>query len=214
MSKSRSRQESSAVYEADTNQRDNGYFSPSYPAQCKKVIRQILCVSDNLFHIVINPPASLLVHEDVIYEECTLVEQWEFVRNLLQDSSARFARLAEAMVIVPERTKKGLLHIHVVASLYDTVIDTDLKPIIYDIFNIRLSKLKLSERKALTSYMINISPIKDEGIIDYLFEKDKKDYETLLHFKDNNNNYKFTPLVSNSVRQLRTLPPNYEVDLN
>lgn len=214
MLKSRSRKESSAVYGADTNQRDNGFFSPSYPANCKKVIRQLLCVDSNLFHIVINPPPFLNVHEDVIYEECTLLEQWEFVKNLLQSSSPRFARLTEAMIIVPERTKKGLLHLHLVVDLKPYVIDTDLKPIIYDIFNIRLPKLKPSERKSVTSFMIHFKPIKDEGIIDYLFNKDTKDYETLLHFKDINNNYKFTPLVSASVRSLCTLPDNYEVHLD
>lgn len=184
--KSCTSKESPAVYEAGTNQGVAACFSRSYPAISEKVTRGLCIDLDDLFFITINPPPDLKVDEGVILQEITLNEQYEYCVKQLNHHINTFKAIFEDVVCVPEKTEAGLIHFHFVARKRRHIITTDISRFIWTVFNIRLGDLKEHRRKAIVQYMVCIEPVVSEKIVEYLFHKDKKDYETLIYMKKPN----------------------------
>lgn len=160
---------------------------------------------DNLFHIVVNPPEALTV-PDVDTNEptalCTLdlKDQWEHVKRLYKNNPFNLVDLYkwfDEVVIIPERTAIGNIHMHYLARLNKARLASDIPKLFWRMFNINCvnpsNASALKRFKNITSYMVNVEPVKDAGIIQYLFHKDKKDYESIMHLKVCGE-YRFKPL--------------------
>lgn len=176
------------------------------PIRVEKYSRLLIEDLDRLFHITVNPPPDLAItlpddDTDKTILTCrTLQSQWKYVTDLLSDrlNLCSLYTWFDDFVIVPERTKDGLIHFHCIARLNENRIDTDIPRLFWNYFQIEQSfkpstSSGLKRFKEVIKYMVNIEPINSAGIIDYLFHKDKKDYESLMHIKVNDY-YPFKPI--------------------
>ena len=163
----------------------------------------------NLFHIVVNPPDSMTVNDLVTGEEtalCTmdLKDQWQYIQNQYVQHPFNLIELYkwfDDCIIIPERTAAGNIHMHYLARLSESRLDTDIPKLFWRMFNINITSPSnagaLKRFKETTKYMVNVEPVRDGGIIDYLFHKDKKDYESIMNIKTCGG-YRFHPLYLHS----------------
>lgn len=177
------------LYETSTNSGIVRFLGPQNPAMMKKVIRSLIMEPDNLFHVTVNPPPSLPIGGGPTLCELYLFEQYKHCVKLFKFFLNTIISMCEDFMFVPERTKEGVIHFHCIIKLVKGRIYTDLKRMMWDIFNI--SELPDMQKKSAIKSMVHITPIKDESIIDYLFNKDKKDYETIYTHKGVNDTFLF-----------------------
>lgn len=115
-------------------------------------------------------PTKLLVRKrGVLVEYQTLKqrEQYDYIYNKL--NNYQFLSFNSAYVLF-EQTKIGNLHIHLVVNALES--DHDLKAEFYDCFDIKKGKN--------VRHFIDVQDIRDpSGLIEYLFNKDVKSYETV-----------------------------------
>lgn len=178
------------------------YLGRDNPKNLKKVMRAQCLEPVNLFFITVNPPPGLIVDEELktTLEELTLPEQWVYVLKRLDGHTNLLYGWFDDLIIVPEKTKQGLIHIHCVGHLLSHRIDTDIHRIFWSIFGVEMGKLIPKEKKMIREHMVHIEPVRDEGIVDYCFDKEEKNYEKLLHYKDSKGNYRFQPLILTIVK--------------
>lgn len=191
-------------------------FSRDDPKLLKKVMRVLIMDSVSLFHVVVNPPLFLPIDDfGFLFEESTLKEQWKWLQNCLEAPRAFsiIEGMFEDFILMPEKTEKGNLHVHIICSLKPGRIYSDIPKIMWTLLKIQLKDFKSNERKAITEYCVNVSAVKDEGIIDYLFHKDKKDYETIYNLKDANGEFMFKPFML-SRRNVKKLVKAYSSDID
>lgn len=166
------------------------------PNKVEKYSRLLIMDLDRLFHIVVNPPPDLMIKDEynnvLPLTMMTLRQQWEWVLSTWQGDKDYNLRSLHAwfddLVIVPERTEAGLIHFHCIARLNENKIHTDIARLFWNFFDIQESFKPstaggMKRFKEVTKAMVNVEPIRDEGIVKYLFHKDKKDYESLMHIK-------------------------------
>lgn len=172
-------------------------FSRENPASLKKVIRSLILDSDSLFHVVVNPPPFMPYDDFSQLEEASLKSQWEWLQAKLENVRAlsTLSSMFEDFIVMPERTEKGNIHIHCLCNLNSGKLDTDIPKMFWALLGISLKEYKDRQRKAIVEHMVNVKKVENDGIIDYLFEKDKKDYETIYKMKDAKGEYMFKPFM-------------------
>lgn len=175
------------------------------PVFLEKYSSTLIMELDNLFHIVVNPPEALTVPDVATAEPtalCTLdlKDQWAYIKKLYRDDPFNLVDLYkwfDEVVMIPERTALGNIHIHYLARLAKARLASDIPKLFWRMFKINClnpsNASALKRFKNITSYMVNVEQVRDAGIIQYLFHKDKKDYESIMHLKVCDN-YAFKPL--------------------
>lgn len=174
------------------------------PRIVEKYSKSLIEDSDDLFHITVNMPMSHVtdvMDDDGIYNPLCLLDlhqQWSFVIRKFKVSIAAFYQWYSELVIVPEKTKEGIIHFHCIARLKPGRLPSDVSRMFWRMFDITLknpsSSTEVKRFKDITKYMVHVDPITDDGIINYLFHKDKKDYETIMDLKDPSGTFAFKPL--------------------
>lgn len=185
------------------------YLGPHNPAELKKVIRVLIMEPDNLFHVVVNPPPILPVMDGILGEHF-LEEQYDWTIKQLQENTRLLFKMFTDLHIISERTKDGVIHIHCVAKLREGRLDTDIKRTFWQIFNI--STLKERDKRNAMKSMVHYEEIRDEGIIAYLFDKDKKDYETIYNKKNAKGEFYYMPYSLFEVPQCAEVAKEPESD--
>jgi len=172
-------------------------FSREHPASLKKVIRSLILDSDSLFHVVVNPPPFMDYDDFSQLEEVSLVTQWEWLQAKLENPRAltTLSSMFSDFIVMPEKTEKGNIHIHCICDLKSGKISTDIPKMFWALLGISLKNYKDKQRKAITEHCVNVKKVENDGIIDYLFEKDKKDYETIYKIKNAKGEYMFKPFM-------------------
>lgn len=175
------------------------------PNFMEKYSSTLIASTDNLFHIVVNPPEAHTVPDPDTQEPsalCTLnlKDQWDYIKNLYTSNPFNLVDLYkwfDEVVIVPERTAAGNIHMHYLARLSKARLESDIPKLFWRMLNINCvnpsNASALKRFKDITKYMVNVEPVRDIGIIQYLFHKDKKDYESIMHLKVCNQ-FPFRPL--------------------
>lgn len=162
----------------------------------------------SLFHVVVNPPDSLVVPDEATGEPvalCTLdlKDQWDYVKSLYKvyHNIADLYKWFDDVIIVPERTFAGNIHMHYIVRLNQERLASDIPKLFWRLFNINCANPSnasaLKRFNDIKKFMVNVEPVRDEGIIKYLFHKDKKDYETIMGLKVCGK-YPFDPLYLHS----------------
>lgn len=192
------------------------------PQILEKYARALIRDISGLFHIVVNPPEALTVPDPCTQEPsalCTLdlKDQWAHMKHLYQNDPFNLVDLYkwfDEVVIVPERTAMGNIHLHYLARLSSCRLESDIPKLFWRMLNINCvnpsNASALKRFKDITKYMVNVEPVRDAGIIDYLFHKDKKDYESIMHLKVCNK-YLFKPLYL-FVTEKHNIPSDAESD--
>ena len=165
------------------------------PVFMEKYSSTLIADLSGLFHIVVNPPDSLTVPDPATDDPtalCTLdlKDQWEYIQSLYVTNPFNLVDLYkwfDEVVIVPERTAAGNIHMHYLARLSEARLESDIPKLFWRMFNINCinpsNASALKRFKDIVKYMVNVEPVRDIGIIQYLFHKDKKDYESIMHIK-------------------------------
>lgn len=159
------------------------YLGPQNPELMKKVIRSLIMESHELFHITVNPPAMLPTFDTITLSELFLEEQYDFILRKLQENTRLLCQFFTEFMFVPERTREGVIHIHCIAQLRNGRLDTDIKRAFWNIFEINRLKSERDKKNAM-KVMVHYEPVENDGIIQYLFNKDKKDYESIYNLKN------------------------------
>lgn len=172
-----------------------GYFSPSYAEISEKVIRAEIDNRDcsGMFFFSCNPdPATKIDLQDTLLCSISLVSQWRWLSERLQFYSSILLTRCSFMVVVPERTAEGNIHFHAVVAPHNDFDECDVRRTLWSIMEVDLSKAK--HRK----HSVNIKPINDSGVVDYLFHKDAHDYEVIFNRKVNGH-YEYLPLILGNI---------------
>lgn len=183
----------------------------SKPDEMKKYARLLCSELDNLFHVVINPSPTHLVDcawtlEPVPLTMLELKDQWKFVQTLFDPEHNPYGltdlyRYFDECIIVPERTAKGVIHVHLLARLSKSRLCSDIPRMFWQLFGIKLEgkgQSAIDRFEAQIERMVHVTPVTDAKIVEYLFNKDKKDYEAIMNLKVCNE-YCFIPLYLNIV---------------
>jgi len=188
----------------------------SKPDEMKKYARSLCTELTNLFHIVINPSPTLLVDchwtlEPVPLTMLELKDQWKYVQTLFDPSHNPFGltdlyKYFDECIIVPERTAKGLIHLHLLARLpidpKHERLCSDIPRMFWQLFGLKLEgkgQSAIDRFEAQIERMVHVTPVTDSNIVEYLFNKDKKDYEAIMNLKVCNV-YCFIPLYLHIVK--------------
>jgi len=175
------------------------------PIKIKKYATLLCRELDGLFFVTVNPPPEMLVDLGDGFGPSaltclTLQKQWEWITSKWQGNQAFNLRSLynwfEDLVIVPERTAAGLIHFHCIARLREGKIDSDISRFFWSLFDVNCTSSApgaIKRFNEITKAMVKVVPIKDDLIVEYLFDKDKKDYETIMDFKVGKS-YPFQPL--------------------
>lgn len=153
-------------------------FSLTTPALIKLKLECVEAVAPNeiskyRFISVGMPTKHLVRSKGVLVEYQTLSQkaQYEYIYNKL--CNYEFFTFSSAYVIF-EQTKLGNIHFHAVITALDN--DHDIRADFYDCFGIKKGKS--------VRHFIDVQLIKDmKGLIDYLFNKNLKDYESVDQIK-------------------------------
>lgn len=174
-----------------TPQGITGFFSPSYAEILEKVIRAEITTRDSsgMFFFSINPdPATKLDMQGTLLCSRSLVSQWFWVKERLQFYSGILLTRCDFMAVIPERTAEGNIHFHAVIVPKNDFDEHDVRRTLWAAIEANISSAKVRK------HCINIKPINDSGVVDYLFHKDAHDYETIFN-KKINNKLEFLPLL-------------------
>lgn len=172
-------------------------FSREHPASLKKVIRSLILDSDALYHVVVNPPPFMDYDDFSQLEEVALVSQWEWMQARLENriGLSSLTSMFSDFIVMPERTEKGNIHIHCICDLKPGKLSTDIPKMFWGLLGISLKNYKDKQRKAITEHCVNVKKVENDGIIDYLFNKDRKDYETIYTMKNAKGEHMFKPFM-------------------
>lgn len=166
-------------------------FSPGHPAILEKVTRlEIDDLSGSpMFFYSCNPdPGTKISEQGAVLAERSLYSQWKWLKEKLIFYASILSIRASFMLIVPEQTKDGNIHFHAIVRPHNGFDEHDVKRIFWHIMECNVSNAKVRK------HAVNIKPINDSGVIDYLFHKDAHDYETIFNRKINNDE-PFQPLL-------------------
>lgn len=166
----------------------------SLPNRMLKYSKRLIDEPDDLFFITVNPPPSFLTSEyDIEGNQIplcllNLVAQWKFCQELLCSVTPALWKWFEDLIIVPEKTLQGVIHFHCIGRVKtDDNMLCDLPRLFWRMFDITIKNPNNSQElrrfNDITKHMVDYKPIEDDGIIDYLFDKDKKSYETIMNTK-------------------------------
>lgn len=186
------------------------------PKLMEKYSRSAIIDLDNLFHITVNMP---MAHTTDIPDDKSgfiplcmldLPQQWHYVKSKLADNLVNIYDWFEGdFILIPEKTKEGIIHFHCIARLSKFKIALDIPRMFWRMFDIGITSLNSSVAikrfKDITKYMVHVEPIRDDGIINYLFHKDKKDYEDIIHIKRSNGSFQFQVMMLHTC--ILTKPP-------
>lgn len=174
-----------------TSQGITGFFSPSYAEISEKVIRAEIDSRDcsGMFFFSCNPdPATKIDLQETILCSQSLTSQWRWLRDRLQFFSSLLLSRCAFMAVIPERTAEGNIHFHAVVAPHNDFDECDVRRTLWQVMEVDLTKAK--HRK----HSVNIKPINDSGVVDYLFHKDAHDYEVIFNRKINGK-LEFLPMI-------------------
>lgn len=166
-------------------------FSQGHAAIFEKVTRAEIDLPDGspMFFYSCNPdPGTKINEQNVLLAERSLCSQWAWLRGRLEFFASLLSTRASFMMIVPEQTKDGNIHFHAIVRPHNGFDEHDIKRTFWNIMECDVSKPKVRK------HAVNIKPINDSGVVDYLFHKDAHDYETIFNRKINNK-LEFLPLL-------------------
>lgn len=167
------------------------YFSRGYAEIFEKVTRiEIDDASGSpMFFYSVNPDPGVKVNEQgSILAERSLYSQWKWLQGQLDFYASILAVRASFMLIVPEQTKDGIIHFHAIVKPHNDFDEHDIKRTFWQIIEADVSRPKVRK------HAVNIKPINDTGVVDYLFHKDAHDYEVIFNRKINGKE-EFLPLL-------------------
>jgi len=159
------------------------FFSRGYAEILEKVTRvEIDDMSGSpMFFYSCNPDPGTKVNEQgSLLAERSLCSQWKWLSGRLDFYASILSVRASFMLIVPEQTKDGNIHFHAIVRPHNDFDEHDIKRTFWQIIEADVSKAKVRK------HAVNIKPINDSGVVDYLFHKDAHDYEVIFHKKINN----------------------------
>jgi len=166
-------------------------FSPGHPAILEKVTR--LEIEDlsgcPMFFYSCNPDPGTKVNEHgAVLAERSLFSQWKWLKDKLNFYASLLSTRASFMLIVPEQTKDGNIHFHAVVRPHNGFDEHDVKRTFWHIMECNVTNAKVRK------HAVNIKPINNSGVVDYLFHKDAHDYETIFN-RSIGNDKPFQPLL-------------------
>lgn len=180
----------------ETSQSITPFFSRGYVEILEKVIRTE--IEDNIkdtpmFFYSCNPdPATKINEQGVLLAERSLYSQWLWLSQKLDFYASILATRATFMAIVPEQTKDGNIHFHAIVRTHNGFDEHDIKRTFWNIMECNVGNAKVRK------HSVNIKPINDSGVVDYLFHKDAHDYEVIFNRKINNK-LEFLPLLLTTI---------------
>lgn len=144
----------------------------------------------SLLFITFNPPANLnIAGWGAQLEEYRMFEQVAWMQKVFDKFAKRIYSEFKQFDYVYEQTEAGVIHVHIIAEKRDPeMLDTDIKKLLWMFFDINLDDYKdsIKRRNAVSKHSVHVQPITDMAkVLEYLFKKDKKDYETLYNKKHN-----------------------------
>jgi len=167
------------------------FFSRGYAEILEKVTRvEIDDVSGApMFFYSCNPdPGTKINEQGALLVERSLYSQWKWLSGRLDFYASILSVRASFMLIVPEQTKDGNIHFHAIVRPHNDFDEHDIKRTFWQIIEADVSKVKVRK------HAVNIKPINDSGVVDYLFHKDAHDYEVIFN-KKINNKLEFQPML-------------------
>lgn len=170
------------------------FFSRGYAEILEKVTRvEIDDISGSpMFFYSVNPDPGTKVNEQgSLLAERSLFSQWKWLSGRLDFFASILAVRASFMLIVPEQTKDGNIHFHAIVRPHNDFDEHDIKRTFWQIIEADVSKAKVRK------HAVNIKPINDSGVVDYLFHKDAHDYEVIFN-KKINNKLEYQPMLLTS----------------
>lgn len=155
-----------------------GFFSPTDAEISEKVIRAEIDNYDasGMFFYSCNPDPGLLISEHgEILAGKTLLNQWTWLKRQIELYVDILAIRCGFLVIVPERTAEGNIHFHAIVRPHNDYDEFDIRQTFWNIIHADIKKAKVRK------HAVNIKPITDSGVVDYLFHKDAHDYEVIFN---------------------------------
>lgn len=159
------------------------YFSRGYAANFEKVTRaEIDDMSGSpMFFYSCNPdPGTKVTEQGQLLAERSLYSQWKWLSGRLDFFASILSIRASFMMIMPEQTADGNIHFHAIVKPHNDFSEHDIKRTFWQVMECNVSNAKVRK------HAVNVKPINDSGVVDYLFHKDAHDYETIFHKKINN----------------------------
>lgn len=171
------------------------YFSPGHPAQFEKVTRAELNLIDSDHHYFFyscNPdPATKVDVQGSLLASLTLYSQWKWLKERIEMFVSILDARAHFILIVPEQTKEGNIHFHAIVGPHHGFDENDIRRTFWTIMACNIASAKVRK------HAVNIKPINDSGVVDYLFHKDAHDYEVIFN-RQHKGEKAFSPLLLHS----------------
>ena len=158
-------------------------FSPGHASFLEKVTRVEI---DNrnehsMFFYSCNPdPATKINESGALLAERSLYSQWHWLKEKLTFYASLLSTRAAFMLIMPEVTRDGNIHFHAIVKPHNDFDEHDIKRTFWQVMECDITKAKVRK------HAVNIKAITDSAVVDYLFNKDAHDYETIFKRKVNN----------------------------
>lgn len=159
------------------------YFSPGHAKIFEKVTRVEIDTPNGspMFFYSCNPdPATKVNEHGALLAERSLYSQWHWLKEKLNFYASILSTRAAFMMIMPEVTKDGNIHFHAIVRPHNDFDEHDIKRTFWNVMECDITKAKVRK------HSVNIKPINDTGVVDYLFNKDAHDYEVIFNRKVNN----------------------------
>lgn len=154
------------------------YFSRTHAAILEKVTRVEIenCDGSGMFFFSCNPDPSTKVDlQETLLCTLSLSSQWLWLSKRLDFYAPLLHTRCSFMMIVPERTKDGNIHFHAIVTLANDFESFDIRRLFWQVCDANVSSSKVRK------HCVDIKPITDTGVVDYLFHKDAHDYEVIFN---------------------------------
>lgn len=158
------------------------HFSRTHQELVEKVTRVEIDNLDasGMFFFSCNPdPATKIDLQGTYLCTLSLVSQWDWLQKRLDHYAPFLHTMCSFMIIVPERTQEGNIHFHAIVTLTNDYEECDVRRLFWEVCDAQVSNAKVRK------HCVNIKPVNDSGVVDYLFHKDAHDYEIIFNRKVN-----------------------------
>jgi len=153
------------------------YFSRTHSAILEKVTRVEIENLDGsgMYFFSCNPdPATKIDLQGTLLCSLSLSSQWSWLLKRLDFFASLLYTRCSFMIIVPERTAEGNIHFHSIVTLKNDFESFDIRRTFWQVLDANIASSKVRK------HCVNIKPITDTGVVDYLFHKDAHDYEVIF----------------------------------
>jgi len=156
------------------------HFSRTHQGIMEKAMRVEIDNLDasGMYFFSCNPdPATKIDLQGTYLCSLSLVSQWHWLSQRLDHHAQFLYPQCSFMGIVPERTAEGNIHFHAIVTLANDFEEFDIRRLFWEVLDANIANTKVRK------HSVNIKPITDTGVVDYLFHKDAHDYEVIFDRK-------------------------------